>query len=159
VWREEKNKNGRDIFMKKFTAICMALVLMMTCTMFAFATDPEESAEDVTEVLDELAYTISATTSLSISGGLAYGGAIFTGYQGTTTKVIIKLTLQKKTLLIFWSDVAEGSKTTNSHSASYELTPRPSVESGKTYRIKAEYTAFSGSASESFTAYSPEKSS
>lgn len=145
--------------LKKLTALMMALVLMMTCTMVAFATDPEEEAEDVTEVIDELAYTIAASTSLGISGGLAYGSAIFYGYQGITTKVIIKLTLQKKTLLIFWSDVAEGSKTTNSYNANYELTPRPSVESGKTYRIKAEYTAFSGSASESFTAYSGEVSS
>ena len=65
------------------------------------------------------------------------------------------MTLQKKGgfLNLFWNDVVTWTQTFNDYkgalSKSYNV-------SGGTYRIRADYVAYKGSASETITAYSSE---
>ena len=99
-------------------------------------------------------YTNTTATTLSIStSGTATCSAKLNGYNGTTTKIVIKMTLQKKTLL-WWSEVDSWSTTINNWYGS--LTKTASVGSG-TYRVKVEFTVYSGSNSEEITTYSQEK--
>lgn len=99
-------------------------------------------------------YTSSTSVLLSISDGTAICSATLDGYAGITTKVSIDMTLQKKTLW-WWSEVQTW------HTTYYEnyaiCTESTTVGSG-TYRVKAEFIAYSGTASESITSYSQEYS-
>ncbi len=98
-------------------------------------------------------YTASHVTNLTISGGTASCKASLTGYSGTTSKIEITMTLQKKTLL-WWSNVESWTGTYNTYYGS--LTKSKAVDSG-TYRVKAVYKVYSGSKSETITGYSAEK--
>ena len=90
---------------------------------------------------------------LSISSsGTATCSADAEGYYGTTTKVHIKMTLQKYTIL-WWSKVETWEGTFNQ--AYGALCETAQVGSG-TYRVKAEFTVYSGSNSEEITSYSQE---
>ena len=99
-------------------------------------------------------YTQDYDETISITNGIATCKATLTGISGTTTKVVIKMTLQKKTLL-WWSEVETWSTTSNTYYGT--LTKTAAVKSG-TYRVKAVYTVYSGSNSESITDYSAQKS-
>jgi len=97
-------------------------------------------------------YTKSTRTDLSISSGQASALAIFNGYNGITTKVTITMTLQKQGFLgLWWTDEASWTETFNNYNATMD---RKATVSGGTYRVKAVYTAYGGSASETFTEYS-----
>ena len=91
--------------------------------------------------------------NLSITNGTASCSATLTGINGTTTKVVIKMTLQKKTLL-WWSEAESWTATYNTYYGT--LSKTATVKSG-TYRVKAVYTVYSGSNSESITDYSDQK--
>jgi len=95
-------------------------------------------------------YTHSTTTQFNIASGTAYMKAKLVGLS-SVTRVDITITLQKKTLLLFWSNEQSWSQTF--YSTTGTLSPTKPI-SGGTYRIKVDYKACSGSASESFTAYS-----
>lgn len=100
-------------------------------------------------------YFYSCSSKLSISGTTATCNSSVNGIPGTTTKIEIVQTLQKRTSSNSWSNVASWSGTYNSVNASmtkykYNLT------SG-TYRIKSEFAVYSGSSHESTTKYSAEK--
>lgn len=132
---------------KRVLSVVLMLVLFCTGTLSAFAATTEPDVQPLYN------YTASRTVTLKISGGTATCSAELIGYQGTTTKASVKLTLQKKTLL-WWDDVSAGNSYTN-YSHTIDASETHSVGSG-TYRVKAEFIAYSGSASESFTAYSNE---
>lgn len=97
-------------------------------------------------------YTSSTVTGLSFSNDVASCVTRVNGYSDVT-KIVIKMTLQKKTLL-WWSKVESWSGTFNDCIGS--LAKTASVGSG-TYRVKAEITVYSGSDYEEITAYSQEK--
>lgn len=99
-------------------------------------------------------YTSSVNVTLSNSSGNAKCTTIVNGYVGTTTKIKITMTLQKKTLF-WWSKDTSWTTTVSDYYASMSKTA--SVNSG-TYRIKAECVVYSGSASETITQYSSERS-
>ena len=71
----------------------------------------------------------------------------------TATKIKITMTLQKKTLF-WWSKDTSWTTTVSDYYAS--LSKTASVGSG-TYRVKAECVVYSGSASETITQYSSER--
>lgn len=146
----------------------MAVCLSVSCGAIvnAQALEPSEPDQEVCElelvgdgnvtITPFWAYTADTITVLSISSsGVATGTAKITGYSGTTTKVTITMTLQKKGgfLNLFWNDVVTWTQTFNDYkgalSKSYNV-------SGGTYRIRADYVAYKGSASETITAYSSE---
>jgi len=78
--------------------------------------------------------------------------ADFVGYSGITTKVDIEMKLQKRFLLLFWTDEYTWTQTFNSYTGT--LTKTVTVSSG-TYRVQATYTAYSGSKTETTTGTSP----
>lgn len=143
---------------KKIMSLMLSIVLIFCVSIVASAESPvvtpgtlEQTESDVMPCFE---YTSTTATSLSISsGGTATCTAALNGYTGTTTKIVIKMTLQKKTLL-WWSAQETWTKTINDSVGS--LVKTASVDSG-TYRVKVEFTVYSGSNSEEITTYSQEK--
>ena len=100
-----------------------------------------------------LTYINTATTILGIDNGVANGGASIICYS-TVNKITITMYLEKKGLLgLYWTTVTSWDRTFYASDAFFSASS--SVSSG-TYRIRAVYVAYSGSASESVTGYSPE---
>ena len=89
---------------------------------------------------------------LVISNNKAHCTSRLIGYQ-STTKIVITMTLQKKTLF-WWSKVETWTGTYNDFVA--ELYKTKSIENG-TYRIKTKFVVYSGSDSETITVKSPER--
>lgn len=98
-------------------------------------------------------YTSSVNVTLSNSSGNAKCTTTVNGYVDTATKIKITMTLQKKTLF-WWSKDTSWTTTVSDYYAS--LSKTASVGSG-TYRVKAECVVYSGSASETITQYSSER--
>ena len=132
---------------KKSLALVMALVMLLSFTAVSYA------ANDGTAIQPRYDYTKNHVENLSITNGTASCSATLTGINGTTTKVVIKMTLQKKTLL-WWSEAESWTATYNTYYGT--LSKTATVKSG-TYRVKAVYTVYSGSNSESITDYSDQK--
>lgn len=144
---------------KKMLAAVMAGIMLMSSSAAAVAAQPldgEVWMQPAAIVEDELmplySYTQSAAASLDISNGVATCLATLKGYSGTTTKIEVTMTLQKKTAL-WWPDVISWSTTYNNYYMN--LSRSESVSSG-TYRVKAEFKVYNGSKSETVTVYSGE---
>lgn len=143
---------------KKIMSLILPIVLIFCVSIVASAESPvvtpgtlEQTESDIMPCFE---YTNTTATSLSITtAGKATCSTSLNGYSGTTTKIVIKMTLQKKTLL-WWSEVDSWSSTINNWYGT--LTKTTSVGSG-TYRVKVEFTVYSGSNSEEITTYSQEK--
>jgi len=135
---------------KRILSMVMVMVLLFGLSAVSYAAP----ADDGSAIQPRYNYTSKFSETLTISGGTATCKASLTGINGTTTKVVIKMTLQKKTLL-WWSEVETWSATYNTYYGT--LSKTASVKSG-TYRVKAVYTVYSGSNSESITDYSSQKS-
>lgn len=132
------------------TALCLLLSLLMLLPLNLMA---GASATGQTTVQPRWSYTNVTFVGLSIpSSGYAVCTADAEGYPGTTTKIYIKMTLQKHTFL-WWSTVETWEGTFNDFFGTLSETIH--VGSG-TYRVKADFTVYSGSASEDITMYSQE---
>lgn len=129
---------------KKILALVMCVVLMCGTGLIASA----ETAEN--QIQPRYDYTNIISTSLNNVSGKAQCVGNVAGYSGTTTKIVMKMTLQKKTLF-WWSKVQEWSLTSNTYYAT--LSKTVAVESG-TYRVKLVATVYSGSNSEEVDNYS-----
>jgi len=149
-----EQKTKEVIPMKKTLSILLAIILAVTLSVSVYALPTESAAENEESPPTRFSYINVTATVLTFSGGKAVCGGSISGYNGTTTKVEIELTLQRRTLLLFWSDEVTGRQTFNTWRGNYELAPRPSVSSGTTYRVKAVYTAWAGSNKETHTTYS-----
>jgi len=142
--------------MKKicFAILSLALVLCMggAGLVIAFATD-EARRDDEPPPL-RLSYIMTATTSISVSGGQASCTGSVVGYKGTTTKVEITLYLERKLASSStWTTYASDPKQTfNSFTGMYTM--KKAITKGYQYRVRAEYKAYAGSASETVTGYS-----
>jgi len=135
---------------KKIICLLMSLLLLFPLNILASAaTVPGEN-----EIQPRLDYTNVAYVSLAISSsGTATCSADAEGYDGITTKVHIKMTLQKYTIL-WWSKVETWEGTFND---TFGILTRTAQVGSGTYRVKAEFTVYSGSNSEEITSYSQEK--
>jgi len=135
--------------------LCLLVISFHVCFTF----QPCASASDVPfasyinpEPILRAMYTSWTYTDISISSSGSAGliGQI-TGISGVTTRVAIYLYLE-----IYanntWSVVASESQTFSSYLGS--LLPIIPVSSGYSYRVRASYYAFSGSASENLVRYS-----
>ena len=144
---------------KKIMALILSVVFIFSAAMVAGAegasapVSPASSSEGEPGIQPLFDYTNVTTASLQISNGTAICAASANGYSGITTKIEIKMTLQKK-FLLWWNTEETWSKTINDSYGS--LTGTTSVDSG-TYRVKVDFTVYSGSKSEEITAYSQEK--
>ena len=130
------------------------MLALLLCAVMCLAI-PMSSSAAVVENDNSIAqpcyeYTINADCKLTISNGVATCYATCTGYSTVTTKVSIKVILQKKGWLTY-SDVETWSTTINT----YTLTSQKnkSVTSG-TYRLKVIYMVYSGDNFETITDYS-----
>ncbi len=139
---------------KKILSVVMVVVLCCSLglTTNAQSVSKSETSND-SSVQPRYSYTSSISTTLTNSSGKATCGTVVKGYSGTTTKIKVTMTLQKKTLF-WWSEAETWTTTVNDYYLSFYKTV--SVNSGK-YRVKADIVVYSGSASESITHYSSEK--
>ena len=131
------------------TAICllMSLLLLFPLQVMASAATAEN------QVQPRWSYTDMTYVDFYItSSGEATCLADIEGYDGITTKIYIKMTLQKYTFL-WWSKVETWETTINDF---YGFLSRTTQVGSGTYRVKAEYTVYSGSNSEQITSYSQE---
>ena len=131
---------------KRFLSVW--LTLLMTCSM-AVGTYALSNKPEMQPFYD---YTADHTVTLTISGGTATCYAGLQGYPGTTTRINANMTLQKKGLF-GWSE--EWDYTYGVYTHALDKTEITSVGSG-TYRLKVVFTVYSGTASETITAYSSE---
>ena len=93
---------------KRIVSLILAALLLFCCT-------PGASAAEREELPSRFSYTNYTLTGLDISAnGTAYCVADFVGYPGTTTRVDIEMKLQKRVLLLFWSDEQTWTQTFNS---------------------------------------------
>ena len=129
------------------TVICLLMSLLLLLPLNIMASAAES------QIQPRWSYTDMTFVGLDITtNGTAYSTADVLGYDGITTKVYIKMTLQKYTFL-WWSKVETWEGTFNNYYGT--LCETTQVGSG-TYRVKAEYTVYSGSNSEDITMYSQE---
>jgi len=142
--------------MKKAISGILCLVLLVfgaVSTQAALSSDNQLAAELDMPPPQRLSYTNTANTTLGISGTQAISEGLIVGYYGVTTKVTVALNLERKTAsATTWTTIASGSKTTNGHFGAHQL--KTTVTKGYQYRVRAVYTAYSGTKSETFTGYS-----
>ncbi len=156
--RNKRGKEGKEMS-KKIAALILSVVFIFSAAMVAGAegasapVSPASSSEGEPGIQPLFEYTNITAVSLSISNGTATCSARLNGYSGITTKIEIKMTLQKK-FLLWWNTEESWSTTINDFYGA--LTKTASVDSG-TYRVKVDFTVYSGSKSEEITTYSQEK--
>jgi hypothetical protein len=138
-------------------SLAMALCLGMAGAVSAHAAalindDVAIQIEIPNEVM--MAFIQQTTTSLRISGGQATLAGTIIGYNGLTTRVVITLHLERRVnSSSAWSTIfSDSARTFNSFAGSHQITR--AVTSGFQYRVRAVYTAFAGTRSETITAYS-----
>lgn len=140
--------------LKKIVSVLLSVVLLFALSTTSYAQSPTSSISDGSDIMPCFEYTNTTYTSLSISNsGVATCSTSLNGYSGTTTKIVIKMTLQSDSWL-WWSTEKEWTTTINNWYGSFVKSTN--VDSG-TYRVKVEYTVYSGSKSEEITTYSQEK--
>ena len=130
---------------KKFlTIVCVVVALFFGITRV--------SAETVSPYS---LYTKTTSSDLSVSGSTATCESEAVGYSGTTTKIVMNQTLQKKSFFGSWNEVASWSEIDTGYHG-YASNTKSSL-SGGTYRLKTVFTVYAGSNSEEITVYSTEK--
>ena len=85
--------------MKRLLSLVLCIIIGIGCMISASAAavaNPAVEAAPNDPPPQRMAYTHQTITQISISGGKAICVGNLTGYQGTTTKVEITLTLQRK---------------------------------------------------------------
>ena len=133
--------------LKKVISMMLCLVVIMSiCSISASASDL---------ICVNYTYTYSCDSNMTISNKTITAKSSVIGYNGTTTKVVIKQTLQKKTSSGTWTSAGTASSTTNGYRATLSK-KYTGLSSGK-YRLKSVFTVYAGNNSETITKYSSEK--
>lgn len=136
---------------KRTVCLVMSLLLHFSLNMWSGAiVFAEESM-----VQPRYSYTNDTWTSIAESpSGTAICDADVLGYRGTTTRIHIKMELQKFGT-IKWETVTTWESTVFTYHSSMNKTKAVSVSG--LYRVKATYTVYSGGAYEIITSYSGEE--
>ena len=134
--------------LKKLFSVFMGILMLLSCNLTCFAL-----AADETEIQPYYTNAENVRTTLGISNGTASCTAKLIGVSGKTTKVTITMTLEKK-ILFWWSEKETWTQTFNSKNGT--LSKTYSVADSGTYRITAEYVAYSSSGSETINDTSAE---
>lgn len=138
---------------KKIISIVLSLIIVSSIGTVAFAQDtiPEY------EVAPCYEYTSQASNALTInsSTGVATYSCSVDGYRGTTTKISVTMTLQKK-VLFWWSEVDTYTKTVSDYYI--HVSDKYTLSDSGTYRAKADITVYSNSNSEEITCTSQQVS-
>jgi len=139
--------------LKRFLSVLLCFMIGIGCmTLVSAATFSDEAREQPPQL--RMAYVSNTQTNIGISNGKAICVGSLTGYQGTTTKVEITLTLQRKLASSStWTDYYNHPKQTfNSYCGTASFTK--DIVKGYQYRTKAVFKAYAGSKYETFTEYS-----
>ena len=115
--------------MKKIVALILSAIFMFS----AVATISQASNDDIMLCHNNVA---TAQSNFSIINGEAIIAISYVGYPGAVTQARITTKLEKRTLLLFWSDVTEWEDVYTSEDASFEH--RHTVSSG-TYRVTVNF--------------------
>ena len=133
---------------KRIVCLLMSLLLLVPMNIVASAATTEKST-----VQPRWTYTNYTSSALTITtSGKAYCTSDVQGYDNVT-KIHIKTTLQKYTVL-WWSKVEVWEGTF--YETYGTISETTTVGSGR-YRVKSEFTVYSGSNSEEITLLSQEK--
>ena len=133
---------------KRIISLFLAVLLLMSCSAFTVSATDESRVASTNPPM-RFSYINDTLTGLRIStSGVASCVADLSGYSGTTTRIDIEMTLQKRTLLLFWTDEQTWTQTFYNYYGT--LAQTKSVSSG-TYRVVANYTAYSGTKTEKTT--------
>lgn len=146
---------------KRILALVMVMVVMLLTSVTANAEsiapiaidDLKAISNSDTGIQPKYAYISKCSTLLNVSNNQASCKVSVNGYSGTTTKIQITMTLQKKSGAS-WDPQNTWSKTINGYIGS--LSGSTYVGYG-TYRVKASVVVYSGTKSETIISYSPEK--
>lgn len=142
---------------KKIISFVLVTLLLLTAHLPASATYLQNDSVHKVSIEETVQpmykYATNVLVSLNISNNTAQCVSHVTCVQGVT-KIVVKMSLQKKTLL-WWSNTEEWNATYNSTPIAH-LAKSCGINSG-TYRVKVKITVYSGSSSETITAYSPQK--
>lgn len=137
----QKRKAVRNV--KKVISLILVLALCMTFSLAVSA----QAAE---------LYTVDSrvrTSKLTISSTTATCKSYYNDQSGDTSKVVIEQSLEKQSLLLFWSTYAgEWTQTTNGSVAT--LTNKVYDLPSGTYRVKTVFTVTIDGTTQSITAYS-----
>lgn len=136
--------------LKRVTAIMLAVILStagITEHRVSGAYIPPDS-------LPQYQFFFSCNSKLTLSDNDATCKSTVVGISGTTTKIVIYQVLQKKISSSNWDDVCSWDHTYYSFEASF-TNYRYDLSSG-TYRLKSQFTVYSGSSYETETKYSSE---
>ena len=138
--------------------IVMLLIIFLALTLYpasASAQDNYESVEKarLSTISPRLTYIDSADTDLIINGNVATVDCWVKGdvLDATKAKVIAELQLKSGNN---WIAYGTWTETANAFKASVYETK--SVKAGQTYRVKATYTVWEGSQSETIVVFSDE---
>ena len=123
---------------------------MLCLSLTAFA-EPELQTPSDDDISVCYLYTDKISGTLSITNKAATCKSTVRGISGTTTKIVITQTLQKKNESS-WTKYGSWTKTFNSWYAIYSNS-KESLSSG-TYRVKTTADVYSGSKYETVTAFS-----
>lgn len=126
--------------------LCMMLCMMAFPVPQAMAAGPETSGD--TEIMPMMEYIYDASHNFVVSNGEAVMKALVRGNSDKVTKCEITVELQEKGLL-FWDIVETWTITESGRSAVFNESHE--VTSGKTYRMVATVTVWSGTDSETQT--------
>jgi len=139
--------------LKRVFSVLLCLAIGFGCMTLAHADTPADEAREPAAPT-RMAYVNVTRTNIGISGGQAICSGSLTGYQGTTTKVEITLTLQRKLASSStWTDYYNHPKQTyNTYCGTASFSK--DIVKGYQYRTKALFKAYAGSNYETFTEYS-----
>lgn len=139
---------------KKVLSIAAAVVLSSSNILFGTVS----AAYIPPDVTPLFSYTDWCSTELYISGSTATCKSEAKGYINSTTKIEFEQTLQKLNYFGGWSSVngAHWEETVYNYRGSVTNT-KGSLSSGGTYRLKTEFTVYSGADYETIIDYSSEE--
>lgn len=133
---------------KRIISIFMILTIAFSCIAISAYAEESNPNEGIAPAYN---YTISCSSTLSISSGKATCRSTVVGMSGITTKIVFTQRLQKK-VDGSWTNVKSWTGTYNIVSAAFTNT-KSSLASG-TYRTRTIAKVYSGSAYEKVTSNS-----
>ena len=143
--------------LRKIVAITMMFMMIVVSTPMASTADVSVvpvNEQNETGITPRLTYIVDAMTDFSISGGTATVDCWVKGNISTATKAKVIVELQLESGADNWIAYKTWVDTQNSYRAAVK--DRKSVTAGNTYRVKATYTVWEGSASENLIVFSDE---
>lgn len=119
---------------KKILCVSLCLLAIIGCMPLSAA-----AADYSTAIEPRYNNTANASTDFNIVDDVAKISVTYVGYEGITTGATINITLEKKFLLVFWTEVETWTLT--SDSAFFNQTVSCDVSSG-THRATVEYQIY-----------------